>query len=348
MNIGVGLDARLGLAWDELRDVAHVAERLGFESVWTPAGGVPDAFHVTAAWCEDTSLRAGISVVPAARMWSPWSLAAQAATVAMRSKGRFVLGLGTGGSGPAFWQSLGLEDRPIAHMRDYTLAVKDLLAGRVVTSTSPIVRLHNAWLGLVDPLVAPVYLGALGDQMLALAGEVADGALLNWATPDRIASSRHKIAEGARRAGRDPEAVPVTMYVRVCIDDDVAAARRAFGEQMLGYALAQPGVPHAAGYRGLFATMGFEPVLSELEARRDAGASSTELLEATPDELLRAVGYFGPASGAASAFAALSEGLDEAIVRIITARPGPAPVHEAMEALAPPAIRAAVAMDGGR
>ena len=51
---------------------------------------------------------------------------------------------------------------------------------------------------------APVYLAALGPQMLRLAGEVAEGALLNWATPERIAASRSRIAEGAVRAGRDP------------------------------------------------------------------------------------------------------------------------------------------------
>jgi alkanesulfonate monooxygenase SsuD/methylene tetrahydromethanopterin reductase-like flavin-dependent oxidoreductase (luciferase family) len=259
----------------------------------------------------------------------------------MRSSGRFVLGIGTGGSGPAFWQSLGLENRPIAHMRDYTVAVKDLLAGRTVTSTGPIVHLRGASLGLVDPIPTPVYLAALGDQMLALAGEVADGALLNWATPKRIAASRQAIAVGARRAARPPDAVPVTMYVRVCIDDDLAAARRAFGEQVLGYAIAPPGMPHAAGYRGLFATMGFDAVLSELEERRDRGASSAELLDAAPDELFRAVGYFGPAEGAPSAVAKLCVGLDEAIVRVITARPGPDPVHEAMAALTPATIRAA-------
>src|SRR5215467_1323414 len=97
MMIGVGLDARLGLPLPQLREAAIEAGRLGFESVWTPAGGVPDSFHVCAAWSHDTSLRTGISVVPAARMWTPLSLAAQAATLAQLSSGQFVLGLGTGG-----------------------------------------------------------------------------------------------------------------------------------------------------------------------------------------------------------------------------------------------------------
>jgi alkanesulfonate monooxygenase SsuD/methylene tetrahydromethanopterin reductase-like flavin-dependent oxidoreductase (luciferase family) len=341
MMIGVGLDARLGLPFGQLRDVAREAERLGFESLWTPAGTVPDAFHVCAAWSQDTSLRTGISVVPAARMWTPLALAVQAATVAQLSSGRFVLGLGTGGYGPAFWDSVGLPDRPIAVMRDYVTTVRRLLAGQTVTADGPAVRLRSASLGVQDLPPAPVYLAALGPQMLALAGETADGALLNWATPERITASRTRIAEGAARAGRDPGEVPVTMYVRVCIDDDLAAARRAFGRQVLGYAMAPPGIPLQAGYRGLFAQMGFGDALGELEDRRDRGEDFAALVDAAPDELFRAVGYYGPAGPAPAAFARLSAGLDETIVRIITARPGPEPVAAAMAALTPSAIRAA-------
>ena len=341
MIIGVGLDGRLGLTFGQLREAARHAVALGFESLWTPAGGVPDAFHVCAAWSLDTSLRTGISVVPAARMWTPLALAVQAATLAQLSSGRFVLGLGTGGVGPAFWDSVGLPNRPIAVMRAYTTAVRRLLAGQTVTVDDSGVRLRSASLGLEDLPLAPVYLAALGPQMLRLAGEVADGALLNWATPERIATSRTLIAEGAQRAGRDPGEISTTMYVRVCIDDDVTAARRAFGTQVLGYGLAQPGVPLSAGYRGLFAEMGFDDVLRQLEARRDGGASVAELVDAAPDDLLGSVGYFGPAAQAPAAFARLSAGLDETIVRIITARPGLEPVVEAMTALTPGAIRSA-------
>src|SRR5580692_12188368 len=135
MMIGVGLDARLGLPFGQLRDVAREAARLGFESLWTPAGGVPDSFHLCSAWSQGTSLRTGISVVPAARMWTPLGLAAQAATLAQLSRGRFVLGLGTGGYGPAFWASVGLPDRPIAVMRAYVTEVRALLAGQQVTAS---------------------------------------------------------------------------------------------------------------------------------------------------------------------------------------------------------------------
>src|SRR5580693_8450316 len=347
MLIGVGLDARLGLPFAQLRTAAQDAAKLGYESLWTPAGGVPDSFHVCAAWLRDTPLRTGISVVPAVRMWTPLSLAAQAATLAQLSSGRFVLGLGTGGYGPAFWASVGLPDRPIAVMREYVTQVRALLAGEKITDSEAALGAgspgwpRSASLGVADLPPAPVYLAALGPQMLRLAGEVADGALLNWATPARIAVSRARVDEGIARAGREPGSVPMTMYIRVCIDDDVAAARQALGAQVLGYAMGRHGSPQDAGYRGLFAQMGFDEELTELEARRDKGAELPELVAAAPDDMLHAVGYYGPAAAAPAAFARLSAGLDETVVRIITARPGLEPVREAMAALTPSLIRAA-------
>jgi len=352
MLIGVGLDARLGLTFAQLRTAAREAGQLGFESLWTPAGGVPDSFHVCAAWTQDTGLRTGISVVPAVRMWTPLSLAAQAATLAQLSSGRFVLGLGTGGYGPEFWASARRANRPIAVMREYVVQVRALLAGEEVTADQgatgrPVIGAgspgwpRSASLGVRDLPPAPVYLAALGPQMLRLAGETADGALLNWATPARIAVSRARVDEGIARAGREPGSVPMTMYIRVCIDDDVAAARQALGAQVLGYAMGRPGIPQKAGYRGLFGQMGFDKELTELEERRDKGAALPELVAAAPDDMLQAVGYYGPAAAAPAALARLTAGLDEAIVRIITARPGLEPVREAMAALTPTLIRAA-------
>jgi alkanesulfonate monooxygenase SsuD/methylene tetrahydromethanopterin reductase-like flavin-dependent oxidoreductase (luciferase family) len=274
-------------------------------------------------------------------MWSPLALAAQAATVGQLSDGRFTLGIGTGGYGPGFWASVGMPNRPVAVMRDYVTVVRALLAGETVTYEGPVLRVQAASLGTSGSPRVPVFLGALGPQMLRLAGELADGALLNWATPDRIGESRRLVEEGAAKAGRDRAEVQMTMYVRACVDDDVAAARQAFGAQVLGYGLAAPGTPLTAGYRGLFAQMGFGEVISELEDRRSRGETMAALVSAAPDELLTAVGYFGPAAGAPAAFARLSQGLDETIVRVVTARPGLAPVVAAMEALAPARIRQA-------
>lgn len=342
MRIGAGLDARLGLPFDQLRDVAREARDLGFESLWTPAGGVPDAFQVCTAWTLDTDLPTGISVVGAPRMWTPLALATQAASLAQISGGKHILGLGTGGYGPAFWAGFGWPNKPIAVMRAYLESVRALLRGETVTLDGPYLRAPAAQLGVRNLPAAPIQLAALGPQMLRLAGEASDGALLNWASPQRIAASRELVAEGAAKAGRDPAEVPLTMYIRVCVDEDVDAARKALGAQVLGYAMGRPNTP-VAGYRGLFAQMGFDEVLIELEARRDKGDDMDALVAAAPDELLNAVGYYGPAEGAAKAYARLTPGLDETVVRVVTARRGPEPVIEAMSALTPAKIRAALA-----
>ena len=345
MMIGVGLDARLGLPFDGLRAAAREAERLRFESLWTPAGGVPDSFHTCAAWSQDTGLRTGISVVPAARMWTPLGLAAQAATLAQLSAGRFVLGLGTGGYGPGFWASVGLPDRPIAVMRQYVSEVRDLLAGQAVTSP----RARRTGHSRLAP-VPPRSVSATcrrhrctwprsARRCSGWHGETADGVLLNWATPERIATSRSEVDAGAARAARGPGAVPMTMYIRVCIDDDAAAAREAFGTQVLGYAPARPGTPDNAGYRGLFAQMGFDPELKELEQRRDQGATMPELVAAAPDEMLHAVGYYGPACLSAGRSPGSAPGWTRPLSASSPPAPASTPVIEAMAALTPARIR---------
>jgi hypothetical protein len=73
--------------------------------------------------------------------------------------------------------------------------------------------------------------------------------------------------------------------------------------------------------------MGFDAALSDLEDRRDRGATVAELVDAFPTELAELVGYFGTASGAAAAFTRLAEGLDTAIVRVVPARRSAAPTR---------------------
>jgi hypothetical protein len=108
----------------------------------------------------------------------------------------------------------------------------------------------------------------------------------------------------------------------VCIDEDEDAARRAFAENMLGYAMARPGQPKERGYRGHFARMGFDQILTDIEARVEGGASLSDVAMDVPNEMLLSVGYFGKAAGAADALRRLSQGLDEAMVRLISTSSG--------------------------
>jgi alkanesulfonate monooxygenase SsuD/methylene tetrahydromethanopterin reductase-like flavin-dependent oxidoreductase (luciferase family) len=238
-----------------------------------------------ATWHEASGLETGIAVAPMSA-WRPDKLFSVSKDTFERCDGEFTLGIGTGR----------LTEAPIRVMRD---------AISVFRASLPRLR---------------VYLAALGPQMLRLAGERYDGAALNWCTADHVSWCRERVAAGARAAGRDPADVRIHEYIRVCVDHDAEAARVALAKAVLGYALAAPGSDKTKGYRGHFTRMGFDDVITELESRRDSGATEDELARLCPAALLRRVGYAGPPSGAREAFIRLADGLDIAIVRVVASR----------------------------
>ncbi len=341
---GIGIDASLGLSFAESRELAGEAARAGYRSAWTPSGpATRDGFQVCAQWSNATSsmvdggLPVSIAVIPVP-VWTVQSLASQAGTLSELTGGQFTLGLGTGGIyGPEYRRMHGVPDWPVVRMmREYITTLRQLLEGKVVTLDGAAVQVDRLQV-TGRPLPVPLYLAALGPQMLKLAGEVADGVSLNWTAPAARSWCREQIAAGAARAGRDPSSVKVTEYIRVCIDDDVEAARRAFVRSFMGYALARPGASKDRGYRGHFARMGFDAALNRIEERREAGATEAELIDLFPDEFLNEMGYFGPAAGAQAALKRLSEGLDLAIVRIVGVRPGMEAAQAVLRACAPEA-----------
>ncbi len=343
MEIGIGLDLTPRITYAEQREAIAEAVRLGYASAWTPAGFAPDAFHTCVQWTEaadtagDANFKTGISVVPVP-LWTVPSLASVAATTGQLASGRFSLGIGTGSITSApYRESFGLPAYPpIALMRDYLVTLRKLLAGERVDYTGRTVTLKGVQLDWPwERPHVPVMLGALGPQMLRLAGAAADGAALNWCTPEQIAWSRERVVEGATQAGRDPADIQIVEYIRVCVDEDEDTARRALTRAIMGYALARPSASKEQGYRAHFARMGFDDALTDLEARRESGASNDEVVEAFPRDLLQMVGYYGPAADAAAAFRRLAVGLDVALVRIVPARPGLASVLSTIRACRP-------------
>ncbi len=347
MNTGVGLDASLRLTPDQEAEVSRQAARMGYNSIWTPAGAGYDFFQLclhrwnaTRAVAPD-GLDTGTAVYPV-EVQSPLNFAISAATASELTGGHFILGIGSGGVyRDAYQGRFGSAVPVIALMRDYLTIIKTLLRGETVEYEGKTTSLHGAQLRLGGtrlPPQTPVYLAALGPQMLHLGGELADGISLNWCSPEQIAWSRWQVAEGAAKAGRDPNAVKMTEYIRICVDDDVQVARRAFIRSVMGYALGQTAPSQrerGLGYRGHFERMGFTEALLRLDEMRRRGASEEQLIQAFPDDLALKVGYYGRASGAVKAFRALAEGLDTAIVRVVAARPTVESVLAVMEACRP-------------
>lgn len=332
MDIGVGLDATLNLSFAEQAYLSQEAARLGYTSIWTPEGTGHDSFQVCVQrWAASRQvvsegLTTGIAVSPVMYR-SPVAFAMSGGTISQLTGGRFIMGLGSGGAyRPKSRQSVGLPRiSALSLMRDYLVTVRGLVAGQEVNYKGEVVTLRGVKLGMSPPPHTPVYLGALGPEMLRLAGELADGVCLNWCTPEQIAWSRERIAEGATRAGRDPASVKVVEYIRVCVDADIDTARHSFALSTMGYALG-PRVPtpreRGLGYRAHFERMGFAEELAVLDQMRERGASPDEVADAFSSDVLHQVGYYGPAGEAAAAFRRLAQGLDLAIVRVVAARPG--------------------------
>ena len=351
MEIGVGLDPTLGLNWDQQREVSQEAARLGYTSIWTPEGNGQDSFHLCVQRWQATTdvvpegLTTGIAVSPVMYR-TPLSFAMEGGTVSDITGGKFIMGIGSGGAyRPQARAALGVgRMSALALMRDYLSVIRPLVKGERVDYEGETTTLKGMRLAMRPAPETPVYLGALGPRMLEMSGELADGASLNWCTPEQIAWSRERIAEGAAKAGRNPSEINVAEYIRICVDDDVDAARIALAKATMGYALGAS-VPtereRQLGYRAHFERMGFTDELADLDEMRKKGASRDEVAEAFPAEILQSVGYFGKADGAAAAFARLAEGLDTAIVRVVAARRGVDSTLAVMEACKPEAVRAA-------
>jgi 5,10-methylenetetrahydromethanopterin reductase len=246
-----GVAIREPLPWHDLVQLAQTAEQTGCEALFVPEGLGREAFATLAGLAPATErilLGPGVAAITA----RPARTAAMAAgTVQELSGGRFILGLGAG------------FERRIDSVRAYVNEVR------------------QTELAFDAGYPPPIWLAALGDRMIQLAGEVADGVLLNWCTPERIGRARATLTEAARRAGRDPVSVTLATYIRACVEPDDAVAVQAIAPQAQQYA----SIPH---YRAHFEQMGL--------AEEAAAAASGE----DPGPLIRAVTLVGDAKTASA------------------------------------------------
>lgn len=301
MKLGVALGYwGFGQTASDQLELARTAESLGYDSVWTAEAYGSDAATVLAWLAAGTStikLGAGIFQIPAR---SAAMTAMTAATIDNLSGGRMLLGLGT--SGPQVSEGFhGVRfGRQLQRTRDYVAVVRMALAHQKIEYRGETLELPlpdgpgKALKLTVRPVQQqiPIYLAALGPKNVALAGEVADGWLPVFFSPEHTATLRRPLEEGASRAGRSLDGFRICPTVNVMISDDLEACRHAM-RPMLALYVGGMGSREQNFYNRLVSSYGFENEAREVQELYLAGRKSEAML-ALPDALIDSVSIAGP------------------------------------------------------
>ena len=237
----------------EAIDFAVRADELGFAAVWQADSRlVREATVPMAAFAAATErIAVGSGVID---IWTrnPARLASLFSTLDDLAPGRILAGLG------AWWDPLAAKvgvsrDRPLRVMREVLESVRALLAcDGPVTYDGTYVNLDGVELDYVHQerraKQVPLYIGATGMKMMALAGEIADGAVLNYlVSPAYNERALAALAEGAERAGRTVDDVDRPQLVVCSLDDDRDAALDAARLLVTQYLGQQPHIMAASG-----------------------------------------------------------------------------------------------------
>ena len=231
---------------------ARYAESKGFEAVWQAESRlVRDAIVPMAAFAATTTkLKVGSGVI------NNWTrniglLAATFLTLDDLAPNRIICGIG------AWWDPLaknvGVERRkPLLAMRETIEVMRRLLQMENVTFHGEFHHVTGIELDVVhgrrEPRHVPIYIGATGDQMMELTGEIADGAVLNYCVPLEYNDKALELLDkGAKRAGRRVEDLDRPQLVVCAVDDDRKKAIEAAKVLLTQYLAQQPHIAKASG-----------------------------------------------------------------------------------------------------
>src|SRR5947208_4886397 len=215
---------RLGIAFSggpnpaEIVDCVKLAEALGYESAWVAEGHGGDQFAVLAACATQTSrILLGTSITSVFVRTIP-TIAMAAAPVDHLSSGRFLLGIGSSHKVQVEGEHGMPYAKPLTRVRDSVEIIRRLLRDGRVQYAGESVRIDgfDLWFAPHRPAI-PIYVSAVFPKMIALCGEIADGIMLTRSTLATAALVREQVADGARRAGRDPARIAVTTLLPTAV-----------------------------------------------------------------------------------------------------------------------------------
>ena len=293
----------LGLTAEQQLEIVREAESAGFDSVWAAEAYGSDTATVLAwlgANTETIKLGSAIFQMPAR---TPAMTAMTAATIDNISNGRMLLGIGS--SGPQVAE--GWHGQPFAKQlqrtREYVAILRMALARERVDFDGEIYTLPipdgpgkalKLTIGPVQERI-PIYIAAIGPKNTQLTGEIADGWLPTFFSPEHVDEFRGLLEEGASRNGNGKkidESFDIAPNVNVSIDDDIDRAHDAM-RPLLALYVGGMGSRDKNFYNALVRRYGFEDAAQEVQDLYLDGKKE-EAAAALPSELIDYVSLCGP------------------------------------------------------
>jgi probable F420-dependent oxidoreductase len=207
--------------------VAELAD-LGYTDVWSAESDGADAFTplaMVAAW--EPRLRLGTAIVPAYTR-APACLAQSVASMADAAPGRFAIGIGSSSNVIVErWNGVPFE-KPYQRVRDVVRFLREALEGEKISKSYDSFTVEGFRLGVRPEVKPQILVAALRERMLRLAGQEADGAIINWLSAEDV----RRVAEIVTAQGPDKE---IVCRIFVCPSEDAETVREGAKRAIAAY-----------------------------------------------------------------------------------------------------------------
>jgi len=328
VRVGVTMPVEDGLSASDFVQIAVEAEELGYDSVLcgeVAGAEVMATLGMMAARTDRIRLASGI--IPTSTR-SPVLAAMGFATLSSMAPGRISVGLGA--SSPIIvdeWHGREFT-KPLTTTRDFIEIFRRAISGEKISMETRTLRTRNFRLAIDPKADLPIWLAAINDRMLRLAGAVADGVFLTWCPPSEVEQKLEIVRSGAIEVGRDPSDIEVVLsfWGFEGEAEDVSLVRERCRRSVLAYAM----VPtHRSAFLQAF------PTLSEAAVAWEAG-DREKALGLTGDDVVDSMCAVGPPGVVSDRVGQYADaGVDLPVVFVIgPGHSGPEPALETMRSTA--------------
>lgn len=219
-------------------EMAKYAEKKGFSEVWV-ASGIDCIVMMSAILTSTERIKVGSAILP---MWlyNVYAIAGAWKTMFNMAPHRPMVGLG------AWYEPLasrvGIKRvKPLKAMKEYVESLRLLFSGEEISYEGEFIHLDH--IRLLEPgkgkLDIPIHIGATGQKMHELGGQIGDGVVMNYfLTTDYIKEMTEHVRIGAESVGRKLADVDRPQLLAVAISNDrkeAIEAARYVAAHYLGY-----------------------------------------------------------------------------------------------------------------